>query len=374
MKRNSIVNVLCACILFSLSTFIAVEAQTLPGGSNTYLPEFPYAQGWLGADDAYSVPLTATRSLWLFGDTFVADSSITLRSKYKAMVRNSIGFTDCEVGKPCRVTYLWGGQKTEKPRSFFDSNREDLWYWPLDGFRDGNVLYLSLMIVQNKAGAGPEDPFGFEITGTRWVVINNVFDNPEKWQVAQKDITDGKLWAGVSMVEDKGFVLLYSQRHQADGKGSMCVQRVPLANMANPSQHWEYLAKDKKWRKGSPKEDALVVIDQAISEMTVRYHAPSKKWLAVSVGPGFPSKVAVVRTSNSPIGPWSAPETILEFPEMKGTYKSYDKDTFCYAAKEHIEFSNSKIVMTYACNSFSLPSTIQNMDIYRPLVVEIRQP
>src|SRR5262245_33415350 len=34
-------------------------------------PSFPYQQGWLGGDGAYSVPLGPSRTLWLFGDTFV---------------------------------------------------------------------------------------------------------------------------------------------------------------------------------------------------------------------------------------------------------------------------------------------------------------
>ena len=35
------------------------------------LPSFPYENGWLGADAAYSIPLGSGKSLWLFGDTFV---------------------------------------------------------------------------------------------------------------------------------------------------------------------------------------------------------------------------------------------------------------------------------------------------------------
>src|SRR2546430_16976623 len=43
------------------------------------LPEFGYTDGWLGADDAYSIPLTSTESLWLFGDTFVGTAETKLR-------------------------------------------------------------------------------------------------------------------------------------------------------------------------------------------------------------------------------------------------------------------------------------------------------
>jgi hypothetical protein len=116
------------------------------------------------------------------------------------------------------------------------------------------------------------------------------------------------------------------------------------------------------------------VIDQPISEMSVRYHPMIKKWLAVSTGPEFPSPRVVARVSDSPVGPWSDPQTIYEFPEMKRDNPGYDKDTFCYAAKEHVEFTDSKIALTYACNSMVVAKTIANMNIYRPQVVVLELP
>jgi hypothetical protein len=176
------------------------------------------------------------------------------------------------------------------------------------------------------------------------------------------------------MVADGDFVLFYSQLHQPGSKDAMCVQRVPRSSMADPAKNWEYLVKDGSWRKGTPGPDAMIVIDQPISEMTVRYHPALKKWVAVSIGPEFPTNRVVVREANSALGPWSAPKNVFEFPEMKKSFKSYDKDTFCYAAKEHVEFDDSSIVLTYACNSFSVPATIRNMDIYRPITVKLDIP
>jgi len=49
---------------------------------------------------------------------------------------------------------------------------------------------------------------------------------------------------------------------------------------------------------------------------------------------------------------------------MKRDTPGYDKDTFCYAVKEHIEFTESKIAFTYACNSMVVAKTVANMNIY----------
>ncbi len=57
------------------------------------------------------------------------------------------------------------------------------------------------------------------------------------------------------------------------------------------------------------------------------------------------------------------------------TAAGYDADTFCYAAKEHNEFSTGDtLLITYACNSRQLGKMIANMDIYVPKVVELPIP
>jgi hypothetical protein len=330
------------------------------------LPDFSYTQGWLGADDAYSVPLAPNKSVWLFGDTFVGNPTTKLRSQSKTMVRNSVGISICKPGKSCTLTYFWQRPADPKPRSFFDTGTDALWYWPLDGFLQGKTLYVALLAVRNKPGASSDDALGFEIAGTKLATVEDASISPTKWHVSIQNLTGGNLWAGVSMIPNGKYVLWYTQVSSGEGRGYMTVMRVPREDMADPSRGWEYLRKDGKWVAGLAGDDTMHVIDQAISEMSVRYHPTIHKWLALSGGPEFPSPRAVERSADSPLGPWSDPSTIYEFPEMKAGNPGYDKDTFCYAVKEHIEFTDSKIAMTYACNSMSMTKTIANMNIYRP--------
>jgi hypothetical protein len=154
----------------------------------------------------------------------------------------------------------------------------------------------------------------------------------------------------------------------------MAVLRVPKDKVGSPSTAWEYLKKDGDWGRGLPAQDALHVIEQAVSEMSVRYHPSIHKWIAVLPGPGFPSPQVVMRSADAPVGPWSSAQTIFEFPEMKSDRPGYDKDTFCYATKEHTEFTDTKIALTYVCNSMVLAKTVSNMDIYRPQVVVLDLP
>jgi len=338
------------------------------------LPEFNYTHGWLGADDAYSISLAPHRSLWLFGDTFVGGENTKLRSQAKTMVRNSVGISVCKRDKNCTMRYFWRQPGEPKPHSFFDTGTDDLWYWPLDGFLQGKTLYIALLAVRNKSGSKANDAFGFEIVGTKLATISNAHASPNKWHIAMQDLTDAHLWTGVSIVRDGNYVIWYTQVSEGEGRGYMTAMRVPQNKMAVLSSAWEYLRTDGQWVPGLPHEDAMHLIDQPISEMSVRFHPSIHKWIALSTGPEFPPAKAVVRSADSPLGPWSAPQTIYAFPEMKTGTPGYDKDTFCYAVKEHIEFSDAKIALTYACNSMVLSKTVANMDIYRPKVVILDLP
>ena len=374
----SLIVMLAALVVFSLPCYASGASSATSTSSTTTsvsLPVFPYSQGWLGADDAYSIAIARGKSLWLFGDTFVGGPSTTLRKDATTMIHNSIGISTCGPGKKCTMQYFWRERKTVQPRSFFDSSRNDVWYWPLDGYVDHNTLYLSLLNVHNRPGAHLGDAFGFVIDGTTWVKVTNLSAAPEQWKISYQNMTGADLWPGVSLVPEGNFILFYSQVSEGEGKGYMTVLRVPRAKLDDPRTAWEYLASDGKWHPGIPHGDAMKVIDQPISEMSVRYHPAERKWVAITPGPGFPSSDIVARFADSAIGPWSEPKSIFTFPEMKPDSPGYDKDTFCYATKEHVEFeTDSNMVITYACYSFSTTKAKENMNIYRPQVIVVDVP
>src|SRR5438552_14633818 len=88
---------------------------------------------WLGADGAYSIDLGAGRSLWLFGDTFVATSPAALRTE-SSMPRNTIAVQEGRNPASATMRFFWGSNAAGKPTSFFPDGPNG-WIWPCDGVR-----------------------------------------------------------------------------------------------------------------------------------------------------------------------------------------------------------------------------------------------
>lgn len=109
-------------------------------------------------------------------------------------------------------------------------------------------------------------------------------------------------------------------------------------------------------------------------ELSIRYHAGMKKWLAVMVDPhGFSDKV-IVRSSPNLTGPWSEAQVIFKIPEMLPG-PTHNAGTFCYAGKEHPEFeSPGKLDFTYVCNTMDVPKLASDSTIYYPRFIQVPMP
>ena len=58
---------------------------------------------------------------------------------------------------------------------------------------------------------------------------------------------------------------------------------------------------------------------------------------------------------------------------MTPSHEGYDRDTFCYAAKEHVEFSQDSgdFLITYVCNSRDFAKLVTDPSLYRPQVIRV---
>ncbi|GAC1700467.1 MAG: hypothetical protein NVS9B4_01900 [Candidatus Acidiferrum sp.] len=365
------------CLVFVSLVACAALASAASAAPNeaqapSCVPVFPYKEGWLGGDAAFSIPLPDGRSLWLFGDSFVGRANQANRPGSK-MVRNAIALSTCDPKTGWDIHYYWQDRHKKAPASFFDLRTGDFWYWPGDGIFYRDSVYVVLWKMKPK----PEEKiFSFKTAGAVLAKISNISAAPDDWQVTYLPLLDiPNLVLSTSAVVQDGYVYLFTLwEDDAHGRPTL-LARLPLTGLAEPAPHLQYLDQNNQWKPGFDPEKAFVVMDKGASELSVRYHLESKIWVAISGEPLFISNKIVARTARNLTGPWSAMQPVYEIKELVPSTPGWDKDTFCYAEKEHIEFAQgANLFITYVCNSYQFSKLVSNMSLYRPQPVRVHLP
>ena len=187
-------------------------------------------------------------------------------------------------------------------------------------------------------------------------------------------------FATTSVVHDNYvyFYPFYSYSKDAVNVLGNILARIPVSKLDNPAGAIEYFTQEGTWQNNLNPAKVKVVLDAGVSELSVRYHAADKKWIAVYLSTQNKGDQLLYQFADEPEGPWSKPKTLgVKVPEVDPHSTLYDKNSFCYAGKEHIEFARSRnLVVTYVCNSAedmqNQTSFIRrNFFLYRPVVREI---
>jgi hypothetical protein len=365
------------------------HTPTAPTAPTTPIPAgyFPYQQGWLGADGAYSIPIGTGQSLWIFADTFVGASTATTRRQATGFIHNSIAISTCSgsSGSNCTFQYYWPGMGTSNPNPVFAAPGTD-WFWPMDGFTYNGILYLALMQMHATGSGGA---FGFAYSGAQLASIANYTAPPSQWVITYQHLnTGGSAVPGVSIVANQGpggnpnpldpQGANYAYFFTGVGSPSyLALLRIPLADLNKLTRpgnsDWQYLNTSGAWEAWQNTATALpndnaAVINPGATEMTVRYHSSTNQWIAVY--PQGLDNAAYSSLSTSLTSGWGGPEKLYSYPEMQPGNANYTPNVFCYAAKEHVEFETAgQLFFTYACNSTVESDVTNNMNLYHPVVV-----
>lgn len=356
------------------------------------MPSFPYRDGWLGGDAAYSVRLDAERTVWIFGDSFVwadaeppAAEAPRQRTEEQLLFGNTIAISTCTPDGSWEIEYHFGARGERRARSFFAppwSRDTPHFYWPLDGFVHDGVLYVGLLEVSTD----------WTLHGTALARVDNPHDSPAEWRVAYVRMSEHpSVFPGFSMVVADGYVHMFASIVRGAEPRRRVLTRLPLSEVVRRAEVGESLesafatyARDGTWTPGlSPADEGILMQDSA-TEMSVRFHPAIGRWVAIYVELApFGSGAISYRTAEELTGPWSAPELLYTIPEVTRGSERFDPDTVCYAGKEHAEFraaaaGATPVLITYVCNSLSVEKLYRNLELYRPVVLrdafELRLP
>ena len=380
------------------TALLALACASPPGtGEAPCLPHFPYEDGWLGGDAAYSIPLPSGESLWLFGDTFVGRPGQPDRVG-STLVHNSIGISRCRDGR-FEIDYILGRGPTGEARAFLyapDDGDDTRWWWLFDGFWHEGDLYIGLLEVERSPPQGPL-ALPFRFVGMQLARVHEPRGAPSRWRVSLLPLHDDpRVVPGSALVVDGEWLHLFAFVQGDPRRSPRVLARLPLAALTrevpNLPGALQYLARDGRWRPGLDPDDARILMDDHATEMSVVWHPELPAWVATYSHPlahapgaaaGFARSV-LARSAPALEGPWSEPVALFEVPELDPAWPHHDPDTACYAAKEHEQLGTpDALTLTYVCNLFAAPGEdpgpvllrlLRNMRLYRPRALSLPIP
>ena len=137
---NRLVPIFAACLAL---TALELRADPQPLGKPAPELDAPFQRdsGWIGADGAYSIPLSTNTTLWLYSDTFVGKVKDGKRTDAR-MINNSIALQQ-GTNQP---EFFYGTSRDGKPDSFIKPQHGSAhgYFWLGHGVKTGRGLYFFL--------------------------------------------------------------------------------------------------------------------------------------------------------------------------------------------------------------------------------------
>jgi len=380
MRRQTTTNVCSAAakltlILVTIWAMACAESDPMSGRPTGRAFEeaealFHRDQRWLGADAALSAPLGDGRTVWLFGDTFVAGSDAYVRSESK-MVRNTVAIQAGEDMRTASITFHWGQKSDGSPASFFPKSGRS-WYWPGHGIRlEEGPLVIFLYAIVSTPGQG----LGFAGSGYAIAVIDDPDVPADTWKPRIVDVAPSSFDAipATAVVQDGEYIVAVAIRQEGTHAGALV--RYPSHMLAQGDAGGaEWWAGDERgWipeaslGEGGP----AFVLDDAGAECSLHWDERSGSFIHIA-SYGFGASTIGLRTAPVLTGPWSRPVVVYRPPESDGL------QPFVYAAKAHPELAGpdgADLIVTYATNSFEFGDLFTQegaRSLYWPRVVLVR--
>lgn len=283
---------------------------------------FQRTEGWVGGDGVFSVALNAQRTLWLFSDTWVGKIADGKRSKV-TLVNNTVGVQEGH-GAQAKIDFTVRTGADGKPTALIKPSDNKGWYWILAGASTSERLYMFLAQVEKTAESGA---FGFRHFAQKLGVVSNPLDAPANWKVDERELPctefskSRTVSFGSAALLDGEFLYVYGIDEELAPKRSgkrMILARVKADAIADTAA-WRYF-KEGEWQADFRACSHLV--PNVATEYSVTFLPALKKYVAVYTEGGLSKKI-LARSAETPCGPWSAPTTVFECPEM-----GWDKNIF----------------------------------------------
>jgi hypothetical protein len=313
---------------------------------------FQRTNGWIGADNDYSIQLNTRTTLWLFGDTVIGKVRDGKRVN-ATMVNNTVAVQPIG-GSP---QFYYRTNSAGKPASVFQPvDVTNSFFWPWDGIRTGRGLFVFLMQVRHTKD---KSVWGFDVFATALAFVPNPDAPPQDWKITLRTVPFKSF--GWAVLRDGGHIYVYGKNRK---RGGSFVARAPEEALDDFAQ-WRFY-ENGQWSENA--DNASPVISEAPAEGSVRWLPDLHRFVAV-YSPDIFGDI-VMRTAETPAGPWIDRRVIYQCLEGKRTRAYY-----CYAGKMHPELSHpGELIVTYAVNSNNFSDLFNDAQLYWPRFVRLKLP
>lgn len=315
---------------------------------------------WRGGDAAYSIDLGGERSVWLFGDSFVARPGAVGRQGC-AMVRNSAALQTGADPATATMEFAWGGDAAA-PRSWVPEEG-DRWFWPIGGLRIGDSVVLFCTVLRS---TGESSVFGFRAEGSAALRFTGVDGPLAQWRRERLLLAAPPFAAviGTAVVADGDHVCAYVLREPGD-HAVFLVRWSRAAFAAGELDALQWFDAGV-WRPAAEVAAAPApLFAPAAPEFSV--HALDGQFVMVE-SVGFGATELAIRTAPAPEGPWSAPRTVFRPSESDRT------GLLVYAGKAHAQLRGTGLMATYVANAVNFGELVRDDSIYWPRFVALPWP
>lgn len=324
---------------------------------------FANADGWIGADDAYSIPLPDGRRLWLYADTWVGKIRDGKRTD-ATLVNNSLALQS-----GARVDYFIRKDEQGKPAAVFTPPDRKGWFWTFGGLYADGKLHIFLGQIER---TDAKSVFGFRGIGSWMATIDNWKEPPDRWRPEIRKLPFARFEAkrelsfGSAGLVCEGWAYVFGYAQDSSGplmRRSQIVARVRPAELADFSR-WEFYGKGA-WRKNA--DEAEPLFGSGSTELSV-VPRPEHGDLILVYSENAMSDRILARTAAKPEGPWSEAVLLYRCPDA-----DQDKRLFTYAAKAHAGLAGTdELLVSYVVNSHDFWQVAKDASLYWPKFVRVK--
>ena len=333
--------------------------------------QFMGETGWTGADGAGSIRLSAQKTLWLFGDTFIGKVE-NGRRRQTQFINNSAAWQNTG-GDDTALRFFWRNEGGVAGALLKPPQKNGQFYWPCDGTLLGDRLILLMRRVQAKMGAG--GPFDFDVLGCDLVCVENPQAEPTAWKYSaiELPLKQGGIDAASAVCADDQYLYVFGRRLGAK-PGQLVLARLAIKELATPTgvrQGWQYFcdtANGGAWRRRP--QNLRVLFGDAAPEMSISRWPGMRGYVALYMSPmDVPGngRTIFVRRADHLWGPWSARTQVCDCPAPPA-------GVLVYNARSHPELSGADgvVPVTFCRNSLRNADHEEHPDLYRPQAIAVK--